>query len=503
MAQGLTLEQLQQMGAKPAQTGGLTLQEIQSQQNQGMPAQSEKSLSQKILDIGTGVTNFLGGKAVADTFGAEIAKAKAKTPEEKNLITQPTLKETAGSALQLGANFIPGVGAEAGLATKIAIGAGTGYAFDVGSKLQNNESKPLVPGVGTAVAGALPVVGAVTKPATAIVGRLLKGLGSGLSGVSAGTIDKIVSNPEFAQQASKKLEQAGNSKILEENAKTIINGVSKIRQEARQSFGQGLEKLSTEDIKPSIFKDKVQPILDKYGVGTEVKNFGNMQGKTTLSNIEFSDPKNIEKAVNLLHKLDTVPLDGKSLRSLANNIENSAYKVTGNDVERLSFNAFIKDLSSSLTDSISASTDKLGEINSKFSQDMQLTEAVQNIFGKVNYKNLPEVVKASQKLEGLFAQKGLAPDVVDSFLKRIGVNPVEFTTSEAVRQISNKSTGANTKGLSVGELVQQATSAVVTPEMVKQLSIKAGMANEKLLPFLQSLKTPARNLVIQALLKSR
>ena len=100
---------------------------------------------------------------------------------------------------------------------------------------------------------------------------------------------------------------------------------------------------------------------------------------------------------------------------------------------------------------------------------MQLVEAVEDIFGKVDYKNLSEVVNASKKLETLFAQKGLAPDVVDDFLKRIGISSADFRTTEAVRQITDKTTQANTKGLSVGELMQQITSSVITPQLVRDV----------------------------------
>jgi len=213
----------------------------------------------------------------------------------------------------------------------------------------------------------------------------------------------------------------------------------------------------------------------------------------------------LAKASDLINKVNkaNLNLNGKELRNLANEIENAGFKTTGNDAQRLSFNAFVDELSSVLRSSVNLSTgDKLEGINKAYSQDKQLAETVEQIFGKVNFKNLPEVVKASQKLESIFTQKGLAPEVVDNFLTRIGVNPEGFKTTEAVRQISNKATGNNAKGLSIGEVTQQITSSVVTPKMVRDLSIATGMANEKLLPFLRALKTPARNIVIQALLKN-
>src|SRR3990167_3994685 len=66
-----------------------------------------RSISDKIWEgiasAGTDITNFLGGRAVAETLGSELAKI-GKPQNEKDIISaeQPTLKQTAGSALQLG-----------------------------------------------------------------------------------------------------------------------------------------------------------------------------------------------------------------------------------------------------------------------------------------------------------------------------------------------------------------------------------------------------------------
>lgn len=462
---------------------------------------SKKSLGQNILDAGTSVANFFGAKGISESIGADFAKTFAKddefsTKEEKqSYITQPTLKEKIGSVIQTGANFIPGAGIGAGLARKVAVGAATGLAFDVGSQLQdkNKKATDVRPGIGTAIGGALPVAGAVVGVGTRILGRLFKGLGAGLSGVSTKTLDSIIENPKVAQQASKKLALAGNSKILEDNAKQIINGVSTIKQQARKAFGKGLEELSETDIAPDIFRKQTQSVLEKYGSTLQ-------KGKRVLTGVEFNDPKNVKKASDLIKELSNVKLDGKSIRKLADDIESSAYKIATSD-ERLSFNAFINDLSDSLKGAVSSSTSKLDDINAKFSQDMQLAGAVENIFGKVKYKNIAEVAKASQKLETLFSQKGLAPDVIDDFLARIGVDAKDFRTGEAIRQISTKEPmSPNAPGFNVGEIFRTATGSIVTPESVKNISIGAGMSKEKLASLLNNMNPAARDIAIQTLL---
>src|SRR3990167_1446691 len=194
--------------------------------------QVKKPLANKVAD-------FFGAKGITEQFGADIARARA--PEaEKGFVEYPKMKEVVGSAVQFGANFLPGAGVGAGLARKTAVGLGTGYAFDVGSQLQSGQEKPLTPGVGTVVGGALPGVGAGVGYANRVVRRLFKGLGSGLSGVSTETINKITTNPRMAQVATEKISNTGNAKVLEENARQIMNGVSTIKKEARKAFGEGV-----------------------------------------------------------------------------------------------------------------------------------------------------------------------------------------------------------------------------------------------------------------------
>lgn len=460
------------------------------------PAQAQsQSLGDTVGNAAQGVTNFIGAKGIADEFGATIAQAFAK-PSEKARVDFPSFQDVAGSAIQTGANLIPGV-EEGGLLAKTAAGLGTGYAMDVGSKLQNNEENPLSPGVATAVGGLIPGAGAVAKPATAIVGRLLKGLGSGLSGVSSKTIEDIVNNPQVAQRASQQLAKQGNSGVLENNARTIVNGISKVRQEARKSYGDALGALKEEDINPTTFRQNIQPVLDKVGSVLDPKT-----NTRTLNNVEFSEQKNLDKAGKLIDEITKTPLDGLSLRNLSNKIDDAKYKTATSD-ERLSFNAFLNDLESGVKSAVNSSTDKLGEMNKKYSSDMDIAKTMEDTFGKVKYKNLPEVVKASNKMEGLFAQKGLTPDVVDNFLGRIGVSPKDFRTTEAVRQMGNKADTANSMGLSLGEVARETTSAIVTPEMVKNVAVATGMAKESIEPFLKGLKTPARNAVLQALLQAQ
>lgn len=468
-------------------------------QSQGQP----QSIGNTLGGIAQGITNFVGAKGISDEFGADIARANA-APAAKNYVEFPSLKEVVGSAIQSGANLIPG-GAELdgikALASPIArgairtgLGAATGYAIDTGSKLQANDPTVGRPGVATAVGAALPIAGAVAKPAAAFVGRLFKGLGSELSGVSSKTIDQILNNPKAAQKAAQLIKSSGQSNLLENNAKTIVKGIAGLKKEARGNFGTALEGLKAEDINPTAFRDAIQPVLDKFGISSKA-------GQRTLNNVEFTDPKSLQKASDLIDKLTVPPggeMNGASLRKLADDIDSAKYKTATSD-ERLSFNAFLKDLSAGVKGAINASTDKLGEANKAFSQDMQLAQTAEGEFGKVKFQNLPEIVKASKQIETLFQKKGIAPEKINDFLTRIGIDPSEFNAGEAVRQIGSQEGGKNSVGTNVSEMLRGITSAVVTPKMVGDVATLTGLTSEVVEPFLKGLGTPARNAILQAL----
>jgi len=438
---------------------------------------------------------------IPDLYSEESLEAdKAKGGFRGKLLNKENLEgkstaEKLGKFTEQAAEFIiPATklgGASTGLNLAKTIGTRAATSGTVAAVQSGGDVKDV--GTAAAVETAIPVAGKfVVKPAVNLLGRLFKGLGGGLSGTSTNIIDQIVSNPKSASSSIKELEKLGASKVVEKNAKTIINGVSKIRQNARKAFGEGLDQLSKTDIEPKVFRSSIQPTLDKFGAVTE-------GGKKLLKNVEFDDPKNIVKARDLISRLSKVELDGKSLRKLADDIENAAFKTATSD-ERLAFNVFIKDLSQTLKNAISSSTSKLDDINKAFSTDMQLVEALENELGKVEFKNLAEVVKVSKKLESLFNKNGMAPEVIDNFLNKIGVGADNFKTSEAVRQISSKVAGTNRPGFSLSEIIQSVTSAVVTPKAVRNISVATGIAEASLKEVLEKMSPSARGIFIKALL---
>lgn len=440
-------------------------------------------LGSSIIGTAHGIGNLLGLKPTA--LGERILQSTENTDKGGF--------KTAGKIVGDVAQLAGGVG-EISAATKAlpTIAKVAAKAAGSGAIVSAQQGKI---GLDTAIAagteGLAPVAGAVLKP----VGRLVKALASGVSGASTKALESIAAEGAVSKATAKIVDSGGASSIIQKNAETVINGVSKIKKEARAAFAEGVTQLKATDINPKLFRSSVSQTLDKYG--SEVKN-----GVRKLTTAEFDTPAMVKKANTLVNKLSTTPLDGASLNRLQNEIDAAAFKITGADPQRLAFNAFVHDLSGSIRTAIGQSTDKLKAINKAFSSDMQIAEAMEGIFGKVKFKSLNEIRKVSQQLETLFNKKGISPEIIDRFLTRVGVKPSEFRATEAVRQISDKEFTANSVGTNVSELVRGVTSAVVTPQFVRNLAIKTGIAEQTLVPILQKLAPAARATVVRLLVEA-
>lgn len=350
-------------------------------------------------------------------------------------------------------------------------------------------------GVDTAIAAgietALPVAGQVLKPATKLISGLFRNVGSALSGVPSETIERIVSNPDVANDAVKILKETGKDNLLRENAKTILNGIQSIKKESGDLYRKGLESLSKTDIKPQIIKDEVKNAITSNN-GTLTKT------GFSLKNTEFSsDPKLVKKASSLINEINnTKDLSGRGIRKLMEKIETSKLKKATSDVN-MSYNSFLDDISKSLQNSIGKSTTKLNEINKAYSSERQLVDTIESIIGKVKFNNEKELVSASKKLNNAFKETDLTGEALDKLLTRIGIRPDDFKTSEAVRQISNIEAGSNQMGTNKMELVRSLTGSIVTPKAVRDIAILTGKTEEAIKPILEKLDPVSRSAVIE------
>jgi hypothetical protein len=350
--------------------------------------------------------------------------------------------------------------------------------------------------IAAGVEAAFPVVGRAIKPVVNVVKRLFTGLGSGLSGVPLEQLSAIARNPKVARDISQVIKKEGQEAVLEKNAKEIVNGISKIRQQARNAYREGVEVLSKTDIKPNVIKSNILDVLENNFI--KLKPAGGIDlGASEILNKQIQ-----KKAEALLLQLNNnTPIDGKSLRSFMSKLESSKFK-SALDPDRQAFNNLMNDLSSGLKKSIKDSTTKLDDIDKKFSQEMSLAEGMESIFGKIKFKNTKELNRVAKKLESLFSQKGLDPKTVDSFLTRIGITPEDFKTAEAVRGVVTKTSGANTKGLSFAEILQSFTSAVVTPEAVKNIAVATGVSTRVLNAIISATEPSVRGAIIKALINN-
>lgn len=165
------------------------------------------SLNQRVMDAGTKVTNLLGGRNVAETFGAEIAKIGA-SPEERQIISQdqPGVKETIGSALSLGSVFAPvgriaqgvargakalGFGASK-MIGNVAAGGATGAAADIGMDMSEGRSPTLGLGtlLGAGIPAASPVAQAIGRASTKYLAEGASEIQGVITGTSADTIEQ-------------------------------------------------------------------------------------------------------------------------------------------------------------------------------------------------------------------------------------------------------------------------------------------------------------------------
>ena len=92
---------------------------------------------------------------------------------------------------------------------------------------------------------------------------------------------------------------------------------------------------------------------------------------------------------------------------------------------------------------------------------------------------------------------------VEKVLTRIGISPSEFKTKEAVRGVLTKATGANTKGLSFGEVLQQITSSVVTPEAVKNIAVTTGIGANIVNAIVKNASPSVRGAIIETIINEQ
>lgn len=198
------------------------------------PALQKKSFGQKLMDVGTSISKFVGAKGISEQFGADIARAKVPK-EQKGFVEYPKPKEVLGSAIQTGSLLIPGAGSS-GLASRVGMGAAAGYGMDVGSKLQEGKTalEAAKPGIGTAIGGGLPVAGSLFNLTKKAIPATL----SFTSGVPKKAIETAMESPAAAKIGRTGTNVEGIRQKASESLKTLYKDLG-------DEFGKGLDEITS------------------------------------------------------------------------------------------------------------------------------------------------------------------------------------------------------------------------------------------------------------------
>lgn len=324
------------------------------------PAKKKTSIGQKIMGAATAVSNFVGAKGITDQFGADIARASVPD-KAKGFVEYPSFKSVLGSAVQTGANLIPGAGVEAGLAKKVALSAATGYAYDVGSKLQDGKStkKSLVPGVGTAVGVAFPL-------ASALVGALTKRVAGVLSGSGTDVINRAIKYPDAVKEAVHTYARTPEAK--QELVGTANDAISTYLQTRGKNYSDSLSQLVpkgqlTKETAVTSFIDNIK----KFGgtVGPKGLEFSN-------SSLTKTDQNNLRQAFSTIKNWSDYSVPGLDTLRQAIGNHMADYSVLGNPRANVVLGSVKKDLTSYLDKNAAG----YGQVLKNYGQQTELAKVL-------------------------------------------------------------------------------------------------------------------------------
>lgn len=401
----------QGLGQTFANIGGVQDKTIQAQ-NQGMDIQTH--LLQQIQQDKASGKDTSRLQAALQQLGGSISSEANNTT---NLGTQGlSNKEVIGSSLQLAANALPGAGKSASLLEKSAIGAGTGYAYDVGNKLQSDTGKSVsgkdfIPGTGTVIGGVLPVL-------TKIGGYLAKNLTGFTSGSGVEAVQRALDNPNEVNTAINKYVKTPEAKQgLISQAKNAIRDFVESKQ---NEYGKTVNTLAQQQGSPVQLTK--QPAVDAFK--NALGEFGVKIGKTseedgatkagkldfTNSNLTNTDQKNIEQAYNKINNwTDTSPQGLDKLRQTLQNFMED-FKVQGNPRA----NVILAKAEDSLGTHLNANIPGYQDMVSNYNQKSQLTSQVLKELG------FNGNAKPSTQLNTIMNLFKKSPEVRNSIIKVMG-----------------------------------------------------------------------------------
>ena len=214
-----------------------------------------------------------------------------------------TDKEVIGSALNLAGIFVPGAPKGSGLLKKAAVGAATGYTFDVANDLQNNKSTKeiLTPGTGTLVGVSLPVI-------TSIFGKGAK-------------LEQI--NERLTPTEKRNLGEKGKA-----TAQYLVD---------KRVFGTPEQRLAKVDGLYKKMEDKIQGEITKanafYDKKDVINSLNAVKDEFLNKPAEYQEISNkIDGVVKFMQEKSPGQIPGKLLNEYKRSLADSAFNEKGNKV---------------------------------------------------------------------------------------------------------------------------------------------------------------------------
>lgn len=280
--------------ASSTMSTGVTPEMAQAELSRRKATQTPVSPSARsFLQKAAGVTDAIfGGGKVGELIGTQAAKGNLGTFIQKTLVGRdlspgeeaqvgagPTTKQVLGSAAQAALTFLPvgkiakvvgavtklnKLGTSGKVLTNAGVGASGGYGYDVASGLAQGETEPLKAGVGTAIGGAIPLVGPALKGISRVAGETV----GATTGTGYGSIKQAIkSTTQGGEQATAFREaMRGNTtpETIVDDAKDALGEVIKNRSNAY--------KTQLETLIPNTKAFDIAPVISRFN--KQLADFG-------------------------------------------------------------------------------------------------------------------------------------------------------------------------------------------------------------------------------------
>ena len=287
------------------------------------------------------------------------AKGVPITEEEQRAeiaqgIKGPSGKEIAGDAVQIGLNFVGGGAAKGlkgvSLAKKVATGAAVGYGYDVSTGLKegNSVGESLVPGVGSIVGGAIPLVGAGLNAAGKATSKLANKTVDKLTPDSASIMDRVARLKPTDATKFKKLAGKSHGEYLRETGnfgtpEKIIENEAKKFAKSIKSVDKTLAKLKG-TFKDGSIDDALNGILDKAkstsGANVKspyLKRVTELLEKNNKVGLDMTEINEVKRLFEKNVKLGYNKLTNGDMVERATNIDNALRKWQVSKAKELGF----------------------------------------------------------------------------------------------------------------------------------------------------------------------